>query len=120
MALIRALVPHPETRSKLRAGAACCAATWAGAAVTLSVGGYRIRVRLGLGRPILWLCRIWSRGRRLLLRSRFFAYGAGDFGAVLHYLLGGFFAAAVGEGAGEDLPAKPRLETAIPQRLKPK
>src|SRR5882757_8137145 len=41
-------------------------------------------------------------GRRLLLRSRFFAYGAGDFGAVLHYLLGGFFAAAVGEGSGED------------------
>jgi len=32
----------------------------------------------------------------------FFAYGAGDFGAVLHYLLGGFFAAAVGEGSGED------------------
>jgi hypothetical protein len=67
----------------------------------------------------LGLSVVWGQG--VLLRSRFSCLRAGDFGAVLHYQLVGFFAGAIGQGPVSS--RTPWLKPArwvgiVPRRLK--
>src|SRR5882757_8137146 len=92
------------------------------AAVTLSVGAFRIRVRLGLGRLALWLCRIWSRGGAYYYVVGFLLTELEILApcCITCWAASSRLRLARAPVKTKDLPANPRLETAIPQGLKPK